>query len=223
MNRPLTRRQHQVLEAIHQSQVESGISPTLEELGRSLGVNRTTVFGHVQALIQKGFLENLEPGASRGLDLTEEGHAILQPRGTGGEQNPTVLLPHRKSERNSIPLLGRIAAGVPIEAIETPEQKPIQELFPTQGDLYFLEVRGDSMIEDHIQDGDWVLVQRDRQPDPGSTVVAILENEEATLKRFYREKDGRIRLQPANAALEPLLVNQVEIRGVVVSVLRNFR
>ncbi len=223
MNRPLTRRQHQVLEAIHQNQVESGISPTLEELGRTLGVNRTTVFGHVQALIQKGFLENLEPGASRSLDLTEDGRAVLQPRASEPEQSPAIPFPQQGGDRHSIPLLGRIAAGAPIEAIETPEQKPLQELFPTRGDLYLLEVRGDSMIEDHIQDGDWVLVQRDRQPDPGSTVVAILENEEATLKRFYREKDGRIRLQPANAQLEPILVNQVEIRGVVVSVLRNYR
>ncbi len=222
MPRPLTRRQHQVLQAIDRSQQETGLSPTLEELGQTLGVNRITAYGHVQALIQKGFLENLEPGASRGLDLTDDGRASIRDRqeeagATKGKTTPS------HGVRPSIPLLGRIAAGMPIEAVEVPEQKDLAEFFPESADLYMLEVRGDSMIEDHIQDGDCVLVRRDLQPKPGDTVVAILENEEATLKRFYKEADGRFRLQPANANLEPRIVEELEVRGVVVSVLRNYR
>ena len=193
-----------------------GLSPTLEELGKELGVNRITAYGHVQALIQKGFLEHLEPGASRGLDLTDLGRSALE---TGKEkQSRENEIPSLTTF--SVPLLGRIAAGCPIEAVETPEKKEVADFFPGGSDLYLLEVKGESMIEDHIQDGDWVLVQRDKQPTDGDTVVAILENEEATLKRFYQEGNGRYRLQPANPTMSPRIVDQLEVRGVVVSIFR---
>ncbi|MBC8329298.1 MAG: transcriptional repressor LexA [Planctomycetes bacterium] len=215
MPRPLTRRQHQVLRAIQRSQEETGLSPTLEELGKGLGVNRITAYGHVQALLQKGFLENLEPGASRGLDLTETGRSFLDASSPALQRTRVADGP-----TFSVPLLGRIAAGCPIEAIELPETKDIQDFFPGRDDLFMLEVKGESMIEDHIQDGDWVLVRRDQPPKNGDTVVAILEDEEATLKRFYREPGGTYRLQPANASLAPIYVDELEIRGVVVSIYR---
>jgi repressor LexA len=93
---------------------------------------------------------------------------------------------------------------------------------PPGRDVYVLRVRGDSMIEDSIRDGDMVLVERRTDPSPGETVVAVLPGESATLKRFYPEPDGRVRLQPANATLEPMLVHEVEIRGVVIGVIRRY-
>ncbi|RMH05297.1 MAG: repressor LexA [Planctomycetota bacterium] len=219
MSRHLTRRQLQVLAEIHRSQRETGLSPTLEEIGRALGINRTTAFGHAQALIQKGYLENLEPGASRGLELTDAGRQALGPVvGPSPHTRPAAAPP--KGPNRAIPLLGRIAAGRPLEAVEVPESRPLEDFFPDQDGLYLLEVRGDSMIEDHIQEGDLVLVDRHRQPRPGDTVVAILPGEEATLKRFYPEAGGVYRLQPANSALAPIRVRQLEIRGVVLSVIR---
>ncbi|HJM38583.1 MAG TPA: transcriptional repressor LexA [Planctomycetota bacterium] len=223
MPRPITRRQLEVLQAIAAHQEETSLSPTLEELGNTLGgINRVTVYGHVQSLLQKGLLENLEPGASRGLDLTEQGRAVLTPVASKEQQpSPEGKILHFPI-RSGIPLLGKIAAGSPIEAIEQEEWVAVEDLLPNQSDLYMLEVQGDSMIEDHIQSGDLVLVRRDVQPTPGQIVVAILENEEATLKRFFPEPDGKIRLQPANSKMEPIYTTQLEIRGVVVSVIRQY-
>lgn len=223
MPRPITRRQLEVLRAIAAHQEETSLSPTLEELGNALGgINRVTVYGHVQSLLQKGLLENLEPGASRGLDLTENGHTVLAPSTptSGRNQVPANII--QFPSRTGIPLLGKIAAGSPIEAIENEESFEVTDLLPEQSDLYMLEVRGDSMIEDHIQSGDLVLVRRDVQPTAGQIVVAILENEEATLKRYFPESDGRVRLQPANSKMEPIYTTQLEIRGVVVSVIRQY-
>ncbi len=219
MNRPLTKRQFDALQAIRQHQEERGYSPTLEELGNTLGINRITAYGHVQALIQKGYLENLEPGASRSLDLTPAGVEALspssQPRPSGPGAEST------SGPRTSLPLLGRIAAGTPLEVVESQEEWSLCELFPGDRDLYLLEVRGDSMIDDGIRDGDLVVVDRERQPLEGNTVVAILEDEVCTLKKFYREGSG-YRLQPANPGLAPIHAEKLEIRGVVTGVLRRY-
>ena len=219
MTRPLTRRQREVLQAIHDYQAEEGLAPTLEELGQRFGVNRVTVFGHVQALIHKGFLEKVTPGASRNLDLTTSGRDLLQP-GLPFEWPDPVHEP-APPPMPSVPLIGTIAAGQPIEAIEDPEPIPLDELVPVADDLYALKVRGDSMIEDNIQEGDLVFVRRNRPPRDGDIVVAILDDNEATLKRLYQEKDGW-RLQPANARLDPVFTNRLEVRGVVTGVLRRF-
>src|SRR5262249_22600191 len=119
-------------------------------------------------------------------------------------------------------VLGTIAAGVPIDALETPELLAFEELVPPGGHVYALRVRGTSMIEDSICDGDLVLVERRGDPSPGELVVAVLPGEMPTLKRYYPDPDGRVRLQPANAALEPLVVSEVEIRGVVIGVIRRY-
>src|SRR6185436_10304518 len=121
-----------------------------------------------------------------------------------------------------LPVLGTIAAGAPIDVLETPEVLAFEELIPHGSDVYVLRVRGTSMIEDSICDGDMVLVERRNHARPGETVVAVLPGEMATLKRYYPEPDGRVRLQPANAALQPILVDQVEIRGVVIGVIRRY-
>ena len=128
----------------------------------------------------------------------------------------------RRPVRSSLPILGIIAAGRPIEAVEDREELEISELVPTGEGIYLLRVRGKSMIEDHIDDGDLVVVERRETAENGDIVVAILEDEEATLKRYYREKN-RIRLQPANPNMEPIYVDSVTLRGVVRGVIRRFR
>ncbi|MAF65075.1 MAG: repressor LexA [Planctomycetes bacterium] len=200
---PLTRRQHDILEFLRAYTAEQGISPTLEEIAAAFGVNKVTIFGHIGELERKGVIERAARGVSRGLRIVEA-------------DTPELPGPHA-----TVPILGQIAAGSPIEAIEAPEELDLSELVPDGGDIYALRVRGDSMIEDAIRDGDIVLVERRTTASDGETVVAVLEDEEVTLKRFYREGTG-VRLQPANQAVEPILVDDVEVRGVVVGVVRQF-
>lgn len=225
--RPLTPKQLQVLEAIHRYQQETGLSPTLQELGAELEVNRVTVYGHVRALLEKGFLENLEPGASRGLDFTESGLEILQ-RPKPEPHHPAETRPasaHAATaewSRLKLPLAGRIAAGAAIEALENSEDVELGEILRTTESTYMLEVLGDSMIQAHIQSGDFVIVQRDKVPAPGDIVVAILEDETATLKRFFPQTDGSYILQPANDAMQPIYCDTLEVRGVVTGVVRAY-
>ncbi|KAA3608264.1 MAG: repressor LexA [Planctomycetota bacterium] len=229
MSRPLTRRQWDALQAFDRHQREWSLSPTLEELGEALGVNRITAYGHVQALIQKGYLENLEPGASRGFHLTRRASALLQERSAGRSSSALQqaqgkrVIPPAAPHPASLPWLGRIAAGQPLEVIEDPQSISLQDLIPHFEGHYVLQVAGDSMEEDHIQDGDWVIVRREAIPQNGSIVVAILEDESCTLKRFYRKKGGGYRLEPANRKYAPLEVERLEIRGVVTGVIRSFR
>ncbi len=196
---PLTRRQAQIVEFLREYTNEHGISPTLEEIAQQFGVNKVTIFGHVAELERKGVLRRAARGVSRGLQLI-----------TDDLDSNTVL-----------PILGRIAAGAPIEAIEDPEQFDLKDLIPPGKEVYALRVQGESMIEDAIADGDLVLVERREEARDGETVVAVLPDGETTLKRFYREGD-QFRLQPANHTMEPLIVPEVEIRGVVIAVIRRY-
>ena len=162
-------------------------------------IRSMTGYGSAE-LERKGCLRRAQPGISRGLQLVREEapmHFALQ-------------------------VLGTIAAGAPIDVLETPEVLAFEELVPPGSDVYALRVRGNSMIEDSIRDGDMVLIERRSDPSPGETVVAVLPGESATLKRFYPEPDGRIRLQPANATLAPIFVDEVEVRGVVIGVIRRY-
>ncbi|MHC4824722.1 MAG: transcriptional repressor LexA [Planctomycetota bacterium] len=224
--RPLTPKQLLVLTSIHDHQQETGLSPTLQELGAVLEVNRVTVYGHVQALLQKGFLENLEPGASRGLDLTDAGLEALQkthrPARTTQELGAVHSPPAPSWDCPSLPLLGTIAAGAAIEAIEDRQELQLGDLLRTGEQTYMLEVLGDSMIQAHIQSGDYVLVRRDQTPQQGDIVVAILENETATLKKFFPQPDGTYILQPANDAMQPIICEHLEVRGVVTGVVRRY-
>ncbi len=197
---PLTRRQRDILHFFEEYSTAQGISPTLEEIARHFGLNKVTIFGHVAELERKGCLRRSAPGVSRGLQI----------------------VPESRTAPLGFPILGTIAAGVPIDALETPAVLAFEELVPPGSDVYVLRVRGNSMIEDSIRDGDMVLIERRSNPEQGETVVAVLPGEVATLKRFYREPDGRFRLQPANETLEPVLVDQVEIRGVVIGVIRRY-
>lgn len=199
---PLTRRQRDILEFFKDYVERQGISPTLEEIAEHFGVNRVTVFGHVAEMERKGVLKRRARGVSRGLEIVDQ------------ESNEPNGAP-------SLPVLGKIAAGAPIETIEEPEQLDLGALIPEGRDVYALEVTGTSMIEDAIADGDIVLIERRETARNGETVVAVLPDGEATLKRFYREK-GRIRLQPANSTMKPIYTDDVEIRGVVCGVVRRY-
>jgi repressor LexA len=167
-----------------------------------LGISSTaTVHEHVKNLEAKGYLRDSE-GVARAIDV-----------------EPTVL---RATRAVSLPLMGLIAAGEPIEAIEGTETVEVPAGMAGDGDAYVLKVKGESMIEDGINSGDLVVVERNRQPRDGDIVVAILDNMYATLKRFYRES-GRVRLQPANHTMKPIYVTDVLVQGVVRGLLRNYQ
>jgi len=196
---PYTKKQRAMLEFLSKFIRQNGIPPTLEEIGRHFKVSRVTAFQHVHALERRGAVRH-RPREARSLE-------ILDP----------AFRP--------IPFLGRIAAGAPIEAIEDAEGIDLRDFFPARGDYFILQVKGDSMIDDHIEDGDLVLVERRTDPRDGDTVVAILPGagvEETTLKRFYREDGGTVRLEPRNRRLKPLRVREVEVRGIVKGVLRKY-
>jgi repressor LexA len=201
---PLTRRQRQILDFLEAYQAEHDLSPTLEEIAQQFGVNKVTIFGHVAELERKGVIERAQRGVSRALRVLPE------------------PVPQAPRSHSSVPIAGTIAAGRPIEAVEDDERLDLGEWLPKDREVYALRVRGQSMIDDAIRDGDIVLVERRQEARNGETVVAILEGEQATLKRYYRE-DGRVRLQPANASMDPIYVHgPLDIRGVVIGVVRRF-
>lgn len=199
---PLTRRQRQILDFFAKYTHEHGISPTLEEVAHEFGLNKVTIFGHVAELERKGVLERTAPGISRGL-------RIVDPE----EATPAF--------RGQIPVVGRIAAGSPVATIENPETFSLDDWIPSGADVFALEVQGNSMIEDGIFDGDLVMIEQCSSAPDGATVVAVLPGEEATLKRLYRTRSG-FRLEPANASMEPIYTADLEIRGVVLGVLRRY-
>jgi repressor LexA len=178
----------------------------MQELADELGVSKVTVFEHIEALIKKGAIIR-QPNKARSLEI-----------------NRDFPLPD-ESRNTRMPLVGTIAAGMPIEAIEERQFLDLEELFISarggKSDRFVLKVRGDSMIEDHIQEGDFVVCRSTRSAQNGQIVVALLDNGEATLKRFYKE-GRKIRLQPANPAFEPIWVDDVKIQGVVIGVVRCF-
>jgi repressor LexA len=241
MTSPLTRRQFQVLQAFADHQLETQLAPTLEELGQKLGVNRVTVYGHIQALLQKQCLENLMPGASRGLDLTASGRQALIPTDQKGkghfqQNNPQTMgpspfenaSPPASEPSAAIPLLGKIAAGGPILALEEKRPVHLPSFLGVKDSTYLLQVSGDSMIEANINDQDLVLIDREAHPKANDIVVAILKNaaeEECTLKHYLPQKNGLVILKPANQAYSPIAVpgTELEVRGVVTGVIRSLK
>lgn len=199
---PLTRRQHDIVEFFTQYVQAEGISPTLEEIAANFGVNKVTIFGHVAELERKGVLRRREKGVSRALELVEDD-------------------PRHGSSAPVLTILGRIAAGAPIEEIEDRETLDLGALVPPGAEVFALRVAGNSMIDDAIADGDIVLVERRESARNGETVVAVMPEGDVTLKRFYREKDS-VRLQPANSSMQPTFVRDVQIRGVVIGVVRRY-
>lgn len=197
----LTPRQIEILILIRDCRKQNGYSPTLQEIADELDISKITVFEHVEALLKKRMLTR-RSNKARSLALTS---SVRLP-----DQRPTLL-----------PIVGRIAAGYPIEAIETGDTIDLEEVFTSRHPVAVLEVTGDSMIDEHIRDGDMVVYEKRSNPRNGETVVALIDKDEATLKKFYREKN-RIRLQPANAKYKPIYVRDVEIQGVVIGVMRRY-
>ena len=200
---PLTRRQRQIVDFFQEYTHDNGLSPTYEEIAEHFGVNKVTIFGHVSELERKGVLRRNKRGTSRNVQLVE-------PETATSESPPP-----------SLSILGNIAAGCPIETLEEPEALDLASMMPDDKDVYALRVAGDSMIDDAIADGDIVLVERREHARDGETVVAVLPDETCTLKRIYRE-EGRVRLQPANETMDPIYVDDVTVRGVVIGVLRKY-
>jgi repressor LexA len=209
----LTPRQKEVLDFLVQFSEERGYSPSFEEIASGVGLaSLATVHKHITALEQKGYLQrrfNESRSIEISADYKREERERLHPARQGGE----------------VPLLGRIAAGAPVEAINNPESLDFAD-FSADSNTFALEVRGESMIEDHILSGDYVLVQRTTQVRDGEIVVALVDGSETTLKRIYREDGGAvIRLQPANSTMDPIRVpaEKVQIQGRLLAVLRKFR
>ncbi|NRA95660.1 MAG: transcriptional repressor LexA [Planctomycetes bacterium] len=197
----LTKRQAHVLDFVRNYISENNLSPTLGEIGDGLGVNRVTVFEHVRALEQKGWIRT-ERHQSRSIELVSD-----------------------ETASPGVPIYGRIAAGEPIDVVPEAERDTFNpaELFRDDKDLYMLEVHGESMIEDQIRDGDHVIVESRQTAQPGETVVALVRGREATLKRYY-PMGRETRLEPRNSTMEPIILptQDVTVQGVVVGVLRQY-
>lgn len=204
----ITKRQRQVYDYISRFVSDKGYSPSFEEIGEGLGLSSlATVHKHISNLEKKGLLTR-DYNRSRSIDL-------LPPKGRLKQSmavNTGVVLP----------LMGRIAAGQPIQAIENPESISLAD-FVQSKEVFVLQVRGDSMQDEAILDGDYVLVEKSKTAHNGDIVVAVVNRDDATLKRFYREGDN-IRLQPSNVNMTPIVVHAstVEIQGRVIGVLRKY-
>lgn len=201
---PVTRRQREILDFIAGHLDAKGYAPSFEEIAHQFGFHSlATVHEHLTNLERKGYIRRAH-NESRAIE-------IVPPKGQTGA--------------TELPLLGLVAAGQPIEAISGNDTIAVpDELVPRRGRSYVLKVRGESMIDEHIKDGDFIVVQERNQADSGQTVVALVHGDSATVKRFYREPGGWIRLQPANATMQPLRVNErdVIVQGVVVGVIRKY-
>jgi repressor LexA len=216
----LTARQRQVFEFIENKIQEWGYPPTIREIGEHLGIKSTNgVADHLKALKRKGYLQQ-RGHKSRTLSPTEPAMSQSQ------ANNVVPMIPPNSGSTVSIPLLGRVAAGEPILAEEHAEGSVVVDSLLVGGNkkVFALKVVGQSMIEDGIFDGDYIFVQKRSHAQPGEIVVVVIDNE-ATVKRYYPEGD-RIRLQPANSAMEPIYINkadfrEVQIMGLVVGVYRN--
>src|SRR5271154_2534279 len=200
----LTPRQVDVIVAIRNYRHLHGYSPTMQELADQLGTSKVTIFEHVGALERKGVLQR-DKHKARSLEIVS-----------------SDLLPD-EDRSTKLPLLGNIAAGSPIEAVENREEIDLEQLFHSKNGVYVLRVRGESMIEDHLCDGDYVVIERRETARNGEQVVALLDSGEATLKRFYRE-NGKTPPQPANSGRAPRIVDadRCKVQGVVIGVLRSY-
>jgi repressor LexA len=200
----LTKRQRQILDYLTGYINKKGYAPSFEEIAEKMGyASLATVHEHLTNLEEKGVIRR-SYNASRGLEVVSQA------------RQPGVTM---------VPMLGTVAAGMPIEAIETDEMMALpEEMLPAAGQSYVLKVRGSSMVDEHIADGDFIVVHSRSSARNGETVVALVGGSHATVKKLYREKDGRIRLQPANQTMTPIYVNEsdVQVQGVVVGVIRKY-
>jgi repressor LexA len=234
----LTRRQKQVLDFLVGFINRQGYSPSFEEIGESLKLSSlATVHKHLETLERKGFIR-------RGYNQSRSVEVVAVPgsvpfaktamrrfgrakllggkaanKATGAGQLSPALLGNLE-----FPLLGRIAAGQPVEAIPNPETLSLGDFTRGKGNIYVLRVKGDSMVDDHICSGDYILVEGTDTAENGEIVVALTGGTDATLKRLFREPSGKVRLQPANAQMDPIVLpaREVKIQGRVIAVLRKY-
>ena len=197
----VTPRQMDILRFLRDYRARHGYSPTMQEIGDYLRLSKVTIFEHVGALEKKGLLRRQGKHKARSLQMS-----------------PEVEFPD-EARPTQIPLVGTIAAGRPLDAVEDTESVDLEEMFSRPRDTFCLRVNGQSMIDEQIRDGDYVVCERRNTARDGETVVALLESGEATLKKLYRDA-GRIRLQPANPDFDPIYVDHVDVQGVVVGVIR---
>jgi repressor LexA len=201
---PLTKRQREILTYLDAYSEDKGYAPSFEEIAEHFNYNSlATVHEHLSNLERKGYIKR-SYNESRAIEIL-----------------PSDAMPRAVE----LPLLGAVAAGVPIEAIANDETVTVPEsLIQRGGNHYVLRVRGSSMIDEQIRDGDFVIVNERKSADNGEMVIAMLHGNSATVKKLYRERDGRIRLQPANETLAPMYVheNDISIQGIVVGVLRRY-
>jgi repressor LexA len=198
----LTERQKEIVDFLRRYREHRGISPTQREICEEFGYSSFgTLQKHIKLLMEKGVLVR-DWNKRRSLVLAEE------------ENRPYAV---------EVPLYGRIAAGRPIEAVATDETVAVPELLTKKGENYVLRVNGESMVDDGVHDGDYVVILKREKAANGEMVVALV-NGEATLKRFYRESDGRIRLQPSNERMPPMYFgeHEVAVQGVVVGLMRRY-
>ncbi len=201
---PLTKRQSEILAYLQEHIQTNGYAPSFEEIAENFSFQSlATVHEHLTNLEKKGYIHRTH-NESRAIE-------VLPPKGTSGA--------------TEIPLLGRVAAGTPIESIMSGETLAVPDtLLPRRGPNYALKVQGESMIDEHIMDGDFVVVNGKQTADNGDMVIALLNGSEATVKRFYREAGGWVRLQPANPTMQAMRFQErdVLIQGTVVGVIRKY-
>ena len=205
----ITKRQREVYDFIAEFVQRNQYSPSFEEIGEGLGLSSlATVHKHISTLEKKGFIR-------RGYNQSRSIEIVQLPKPVKEQ-----VIERRIQE---LPLVGRIAAGRPLEAVEERETLSLGD-FARGGNSFVLQVKGSSMIEDHIMDGDFVVCEQTQVANAGDIVVALIGGEEATLKRFYREGSGKVRLQPANSEMAPIMVpaSDVKIQGRVIGVLRKY-
>lgn len=201
---PLTKRQKEILSYLTDYQEANGYAPSFEEIALQFNYNSlATVHEHLTNLERKGYIKR-----------------------SYNESRAIEIMPSEIYQRSvELPLLGSVAAGAPIESMSSGETMSVPDGFLRKnGSHYVLRVRGDSMIEEHIRDGDFVVINDRYAADNGEMVIALIDGAAATVKRYYRERDGRIRLQPANETMSPIFVHEddVRIQGIVVGVLRRY-
>ena len=199
---PLTKRQREILDYLTEFIQQRGYAPSLEEIGRRFNLSSlATVHKHLTNLEDKGFI-----------------------RRAWNRSRSVEIVPTRTGVRAiELPLLGLVAAGAPIEAIPSQETIAVPEMLAGRRDSYVLKVKGDSMIDEQIRDGDFVIVEDRKTADSGEMVIALVGGRDVTLKKLFRE-NGRIRLQPANPTMQPLILDahQVQVQGVVIGVMRRY-
>jgi repressor LexA len=203
----LTRRQREIYDYLAEFIEDNGYAPSLEEIAARFRLSSVaTVHEHLENLESKGAVRR-DPHKSRAIELT-------QPADGRG-----------RTAAVDLPLLGRVAAGQPLEAITEHETLAVPESMLGRGETFVLRVAGDSMIDEHIADGDFVIVEKRETARDGERVVALIDGEHATLKTLFHEPDGRIRLQPANERVAPLLydASRVRVQGVAIGILRKYR